>query len=145
MSCQRGSYNFSKSQNNSACSQPDRMNNTKNNSAGPGADVRNMQTRQPSQEAITSDMPIAFQKSPMPTTVESQYYTAGFLKQFLGRNMRVEFLIGTTGALVDRVGVLIEVGASYIVLQPYLTDDLLMCDLYSIKFVNIYGPGGSIV
>jgi hypothetical protein len=74
-----------------------------------------------------------------PTTVESPYYTAGFLRNFIGQNMRVEFLIGTSGALVDRVGVLVEVGASYIVLRPYLTDDLLMCDLYSIKFVTIYG------
>ena len=74
-----------------------------------------------------------------PTTVESPYYTAGFLRNFLGKNMRVEFLIGTSGALVDRVGVLVEVGASYIVLRPYLSDDLLMCDLYSIKFVTIYG------
>lgn len=74
-----------------------------------------------------------------PTTVESPYYTAGFLRNFLGKNMRVEFLIGTTGPLVDRIGVLVEVGASYIVLRPYLSDDLLMCDLYSIKFVTIYG------
>ena len=74
-----------------------------------------------------------------PTTVESPYFTAGFLRNFIGQNMRVEFLIGTSGALVDRVGVLVEVGASYIVLRPYMTDDLLMCDLYSIKFVTIYG------
>jgi hypothetical protein len=53
--------------------------------------------------------------------------------------MRVEFLIGTSGALVDRIGVLMEVGASYIVIQPFQTDDLLMCDLYSIRFVTIYG------
>jgi len=88
--------------------------------------------------AIASPMPMLPLEMPPPTTVTSTYYTAGFLKQFLGRNMRVEFLIGTGGALVDRVGVLVEVGASYIVLQPYLTDDLLMCDLYSIKFVYIY-------
>ncbi len=73
-----------------------------------------------------------------PTTVESPYYTAGFLKNFIGKNMRVEFLIGTSGALVDRTGELVEVGASYIVLRPLLSDDLLMADLYSIKFVTIY-------
>jgi len=77
--------------------------------------------------------------SDTPSTVESPYYTAGFLRNFIGCNMRVEFLIGTSGALVDRIGVLMEVGASYIVLQPFQTDDLLMCDLYSIKFVTIYG------
>lgn len=74
-----------------------------------------------------------------PSTVQSPYYTAGFLRNFVGCNMRVEFLIGTSGALVDRIGVLMEVGASYIVLQPFQSDDLLMCDLYSIKFVTIYG------
>jgi hypothetical protein len=84
-------------------------------------------------------LPAAHGAVETPTTVESPYYTAGFLRNFLGKNMRVEFLIGTSGALVDRVGVLVEVGASYIVLRPYLTDDLLMCDLFSIKFVTIYG------
>ncbi len=73
-----------------------------------------------------------------PTTLESPYYTAGFLRNFIGKNMRVEFLIGTSGALVDRTGELVEVGASYIVLRPILSDDLLMADLYSIKFVTIY-------
>lgn len=73
-----------------------------------------------------------------PTTVESPYYSAGFLRNFIGKNMRVEFLVGTSGTLIDRVGVLVEVGASYIVLRPLLTDDLLMCDLYSIRFVTIY-------
>lgn len=74
----------------------------------------------------------------IPTTVENPYYTAGILTRFIGENMRVEFLIGTSGTLTDRIGKLIEVGASYIILQLIETDDLLICDLYSIKFVNIY-------
>lgn len=84
----------------------------------------------------TTAQPLAMQT---PTTVESPYYTAGFLRNFIGKNMRVEFLIGTSGALVDRTGELVEVGASYIVLKPSFSDDLLMCDLYAIKFVTIYG------
>jgi hypothetical protein len=72
-----------------------------------------------------------------PVTVQSPYYTAGFLRNFIGRNVRVEFLLGTGGTTTDRVGTLLEVGASYIVIQPLLTDDLLMCDLYSIRFVTI--------
>ena len=87
----------------------------------------------------TAEMPLRSPGTDTPSTVQSPYYTAGFLRNFIGCNMRVEFLIGTTGALVDRIGVLMEVGASYIVLQPFQTDDLLMCDLYSIKFVTIYG------
>lgn len=140
----RGLYNCSESQNNSASMQ--RGNKNKQ----PGQPQMSTNTRGLQRGGVDEDtrldalpaLPIEMQ---MPSTVSSTYYTAGFLKQFLGRNMRVEFLIGTTGALVDRVGVLVEVGASYIVLQPYLTDDMLMCDLYSIKFVNIYGPGGSVV
>ncbi len=92
---------------------------------------------QPSMGPGTALMPPV--SSDTPSTVQSPYYTAGFLRNFIGCNMRVEFLIGTSGALVDRIGVLMEVGASYIVLQPFQTDDLLMCDLYSIKFVTIYG------
>lgn len=82
--------------------------------------------------------PAAPLPSDAPTTVQSPYFTAGFLRNFLGKSMRVEFLIGTSGALIDRMGILVEVGASYIVLRPLLSDDLVMCDLYSIKFVTIY-------
>lgn len=74
-----------------------------------------------------------------PTVLASAYYSAGFLRNFIGYNMRVEFVLGTSGGFTDRTGVLKEVGASYIVLQPTDTDDLLMCDLYSIKFVTIFG------
>ena len=94
----------------------------------------------PAQSAVTGGMQMPpITSADTPSTVQSPYYTAGFLRNFIGCNMRVEFLIGTSGALVDRVGVLMEVGASYIVLQPFQTDDLLMCDMYSIKFVTIYG------
>ena len=83
----------------------------------------------------TTAQPLTMQT---PTTVESPYYTAGFLRNFIGKTMRVEFLVGTSGALVDRTGELVEVGASYIVLKPSFTDDLVMCDLYAIRFVTIY-------
>lgn len=96
-----------------------------------------MQTMQPPMQnmqpmAVTSGM------MNMPSTVSSPYYTAGFLRQYLGHNMRVEYLLGTNGPLVDRTGRLVDVGASYIVLQPLLSDELLMTDLYSIRFVTIY-------
>lgn len=101
----------------------------------------------PSMEAITGEsvmpmepltMPLAPSPSDTPESVQNPYYAAGFLKNYIGREMRVQFLIGANGALMDRTGTLIEVGASFIVLRPAQTDDLLMCDLYSIKFVTIY-------
>ena len=72
----------------------------------------------------------------VPVTVESTLFTPGFLKTQIGRKMRVEFLIGTNG-FTDRTGTLVAVGASYIILRPVDSDDLVLCDIYSIKFVTI--------
>lgn len=72
----------------------------------------------------------------MPTTVESTLFTPGFLRTQIGRRVRVEFLIGTNN-LTDRTGTLVAVGASYILIRPLESDDLMMCDIYSIKFVTI--------
>lgn len=76
-------------------------------------------------------------ESQPPETLQNTAFVPGFLATQIGKLVRVEFLIGTTGPLVDRTGTLLEVGASYILIRPVETDDILMCDLYSIKFVNI--------
>lgn len=80
----------------------------------------------------------SFTMSPeqMPVTVASPLYTPGFLRTQIGRKMRVEFLIGTSN-LTDRTGTLVAVGASYIILRLIDSDDLMLCDIYSIKFVTI--------
>jgi hypothetical protein len=72
--------------------------------------------------------------SPRPLGIE---YTQGFLRSQIGQNVRVEFLIGIS-SLMDRRGTLLEVGIDYIILREEQTDDLLYCDIYSIKFVTIY-------
>jgi hypothetical protein len=74
--------------------------------------------------------------SKMPETVTNSLYTPAFLRQQIGKLVRVEFLIGTT-YLEDRTGILMEVGASYIVLRSIQDNNLLYCDIYSIKFVTI--------
>lgn len=71
------------------------------------------------------------------STVESLLYTPGFMRTQIGRRVKVEFLIGTN-MLVDREGTLLGVGASYILIQETDTDDILLCDLYSIKFAKFY-------
>ena len=80
-----------------------------------------------------------------PESMTNALYTPAFLRQHLGKLVRVEFLIGTTN-LQDRTGILVEVGASYIVLRSIQDSNLLYCDIYSIKFVTksensfIYDP-----
>jgi hypothetical protein len=73
----------------------------------------------------------------MPVTVSSPLYTPGFLRTQIGKRMRVEFLIGTNN-LTDRSGTLVAVGASYIIIRLVDSDDLMLCDIYSIKFVTIF-------
>jgi hypothetical protein len=85
-------------------------------------------------EGLTPGAP----QSMTPTTMESTYYLAGLMTTFIGSRVRVQFLVGTTGPLIDIVGTLRQVGANYIIIQPIETDDLMICDLYSIKFTTVY-------
>lgn len=84
-----------------------------------------------------------------PEVLTNRIYTPGFLRTQIGKLMRVEFLIGTNN-LVDRIGILSEVGASYILLRSFENDSLVYCDIYAIKFItisattpNIYNPMGT--
>lgn len=74
--------------------------------------------------------------SNMPESLTNSIYTPAFLRNYIGKLMKVEFLIGTTN-LQDRIGILLEVGASYIVLRSVQDNNLLYCDIFSIKFVTI--------
>lgn len=72
-----------------------------------------------------------------PVTVQSTMYTPGFLRTQIGKRMRIEFLIGTS-SFTDRTGTLLAVGASYILIRPVGSDDTMLCDIYSIKFITIF-------
>lgn len=73
-----------------------------------------------------------------PEILTNSIYTPAFLREYIGRLMRVEFLIGTNN-LTDRVGILEDVGASYILLRSLESNSIVFCDIYSIKFVTISG------
>lgn len=72
-----------------------------------------------------------------PPTTRDIGYTPAFLKTQIGRRVKFEFLIGTN-MFVDREGTLLAVGVNYVIIQESETDDLLLCDLYSIKFAKFY-------
>lgn len=71
-----------------------------------------------------------------PEILTNNIYTPAFLRENIGKLMRVEFLIGTNN-LVDRTGILIDVGASYILLKALESDIITYADIYSIKFITI--------
>ncbi len=72
----------------------------------------------------------------MPESLKNTIYTPAFLRKYIGRLVKVEFLIGTS-IMEDRTGILLEVGASYIILRSVQDNNLLYCDIFSIKFVTI--------
>jgi len=74
-----------------------------------------------------------------PVTQDIQY-TQGFLETQRGKYVSIDFLIGTN-LFIDREGILEEVGISYIVLREPATNTRVMCDIYSIKFVEIFEDG----
>jgi hypothetical protein len=85
----------------------------------------------------TTQLPPDFEIEPGPPVQDDINYTQGYLRSQIGEYVKIEFLIGTN-MLVDREGKLIDVGISYVVLQEPETDNFLMADIYSIKFVEIF-------
>ncbi len=73
-----------------------------------------------------------------PEILTNNIYTPAFLRQNIGKLMRVEFLIGTNN-LTDRIGILEDVGASYILLRALESNNVVYADIYSIKFITISG------
>jgi hypothetical protein len=98
-----------------------------------------MMTPSPSTTQPPSGMPLPTmdEQSMQSPTLTNINFTQAYLRTLIGRNVRVSFLIGTS-LLVDRVGTLMEVGISYIVLKQLDANISTMADLYSIKFVDIY-------
>lgn len=74
------------------------------------------------------------QQGPPPSTEKG--YIPYYLASNIGKNVRAEFIIGTT-QYADKTGVLTEVGINYFVLRDVNSRTDIMCDLYSVKFVTI--------
>jgi hypothetical protein len=63
-------------------------------------------------------------------------YIPGFLARNIGKLARAEFILGTS-QYVDRTGRLMAVGVNYFVLQDLVSHAMIMCDLYSVRFVTL--------
>lgn len=82
-------------------------------------------------------LPLEMQQGPPPSTEPG--FIPYYLSQNIGRNVRAEFIVGTS-QYVDKTGVLIEVGINYFVLLDVNSRAHIMCDLYSVRFVTILQP-----
>ena len=87
-------------------------------------------------EEIRRDTRLNQINSNSPEILTNPIYTPAFLRQQIGKLMRIEFLIGTNN-MTDRIGFLEDVGASYILLRSFEGDSLIYADIYAIKFITI--------
>lgn len=69
-----------------------------------------------------------------PPTIMSAGYTPAYLKTIIGRRVRAEFVF--QNLYLDKTGILREVGISYFVLEDSATHAMVMCDLYSVRFIT---------
>lgn len=70
-----------------------------------------------------------------PPMLSEPGYIPNFLKRNIGRTILAEFIINN--AFIDKAGKLVEVGVNYFVLEETNTNVTVMCDLYSVKFVDV--------
>lgn len=85
----------------------------------------------------TQEPPIDFAPEPGPPVTMDRGYLQGYLRTVIGRYVRIDFIVGTN-MFVDREGTLVDVGIDYVTLREAETDDIIICDLYSIKFVKVF-------
>lgn len=71
-----------------------------------------------------------------PKESDNSQYLQEYLKSMIARFVKIDFLLGND-VIISKEGILKEVGTDYIVLEMIQSNDLLVCDIYSIKFVQI--------
>lgn len=69
-----------------------------------------------------------------PPSIMSAGYTPAYLRTIIGKRVRAEFVF--QNLYLDKTGILREVGISYFVLEDNATHAMVMCDLYSVRFVT---------
>lgn len=73
-------------------------------------------------------------------TEEMRGSMQNILSQNIGQYVVIEFLIGTE-RLMRKQGLLYFVGTSFVTLFDDMTNNFIVCDIFSIKFVYFYFPG----
>lgn len=76
------------------------------------------------------------QESSSNRKVDTEYGKFNFLKEQVGKIVRIEFLIGNS-ILQERIGILEDVQKDFLILRALETDSLIYCNSLDIKFINI--------
>ena len=71
----------------------------------------------------------------LPKSLKNTAFLPAFLSKNIGKLVKIESLIG--GKLESRIGILITVGANFIVLRQIRSNNTMICDSSLIKYVTI--------
>lgn len=95
------------------------------------------QTQQDMPGTLTRDdayAPNPYYNVPGPPSVMDPGYIPGYLRTQIGKKIRAEFVFNNL--YLDKTGIMRDVGYNYFVLEDNVTGGMVMCDLYSAKFVT---------
>ena len=71
----------------------------------------------------------------LPQSLKNSAFLPAYLSKYVGKLIRTDSFIGNR--TVTKIGVLKAVGENFIVLKPYRSNDILICDLHSIKYITV--------
>ncbi len=111
------------------------MNMNNMNSMSNMGNMRTSGANSNSPASMTITTPNEVSNQNIPETVTNPMFWPAYLRNFIGLWVRVDFFIGNS--LEQKVGQLLEVGASYIVLNILEPETIVVCDIFSIKFVTV--------
>lgn len=66
---------------------------------------------------------------------QSQENLKSFLQTQIGKNVTMQFLVGTN-TLVEKSGILVSVGNNFVILKEDGSEEFLVCDFDGLKFIN---------
>lgn len=96
-----------------------------------------METRNDTRGTVTRNgayAPMPIIDEPGPPSVMDPGYIPGYLRTQIGKRIRAEFVF--ENLFLDKAGILRDVGYNYFVIQDNATGAMIMCDLYSARFVT---------
>lgn len=78
---------------------------------------------------------IPIENKTVPQQLKNTAFMPAFLSKHIGKLIKVETLIGNR--LETKIGILMTVGAGFLVLRQYRSNNTMLCDIYGIKYITI--------
>ena len=71
----------------------------------------------------------------VPSSLKNSAFMPSFLSKHIGKLIRAESLIGDR--LETKTGILLNVGAGFMVLRQLRSNNTVICDLFAVKYITV--------